>query len=111
MPRTELPHSVLVGAHRRIEAGEPWIRVARDLGIAKDTLKRVLIRAGLYDCDEEKFAADIRPKERRPSKSSKSADVWSRSCLKCGENKPRPRGLFLCDQCRSRQSSSMMEDW
>lgn len=64
-------------------------RMAREIGCDVTTLKRLLVRKGLLETETAKYLPARRVQ-----------DLWTRPCMVCRDDQPRPRGLYLCDRCR-----------
>lgn len=84
------------------EQDKEWLRqnhahfsystLAKRFGCHTDTLKRILVREGLQDFTGAKYAL--------PANSHTL--MWNRPCMACGDDKPRPKGLYFCDSCRDK---------
>ena len=64
--------------------------MAEKIGVCVDTLKRILVRQGLQDFDGAKYQL----------KRDTDILMWSRPCLDCCDETPRPKMWFYCRECR-----------
>ena len=66
--------------------------MAKQLSVCTDTLKRILVREGLAEFEGAKYAC--KPGHKNFSSS------WQKPCLKCRDDSPRPKGQFICNDCK-----------
>jgi hypothetical protein len=66
---------------------------ADGLDLCEDTIRRYAVKLGLI----EPVGAKYIPRTK--------IDKWTRPCMRCGNDEPRPKGLYLCDSCRERAKS------
>jgi hypothetical protein len=78
----------------RLLAHRSFPAIAVAVGCDVTTLKRYLVREGLIETETAKYLPAIK------------VAVWTRPCICCGDQKPRPKNLYMCDACRA-QSSGM----
>lgn len=76
--------------------------MAKDFGCCTDTLKRMLVREGLAEFDGAKYAVS-------PASKAEVA-MWSRACLRCKDDKPRPKWQYICDRCKGNVDVSGLPD-
>jgi|AACY02.1.fsa_nt_gi IS30 family transposase len=76
-----------------VENGEHYTSMATSLGVCVDTLKRILQREGLAEFEGAKYAVSM-------TRSNKK-NVWVRPCMKCKDDRPRPKWQYFCDKCRA----------
>jgi len=84
----------------------PYTEMSRHLGVCVDTVKRILQREGLKDFDGAKYVV--------ARTSDNYINMWTRSCMKCGDDKPRPKWQYICNKCKelnSQHSGALGEDW
>lgn len=90
MPRRSLTREQIdwvVANHQRMKL----VDLARHTGFCTDTLRRVLVREGAASFNGAKYAIS------RSSQSTK----WTRPCLRCRDDAPRPRNQYLCSACHN----------
>jgi hypothetical protein len=75
--------------------------LAAQYGVCVDTLRRAMARQGLLNLD-------ALPAKYIPS-SSYSTPLWNRPCSGCGDTNPRPKWVFYCDNCHSRQARGALD--
>lgn len=73
--------------------GTPFKEMAKRLGMCVDTVKRMMMRHGIAEFEAAKYVAISTPEPQ-----------WSRPCMSCGDDTPRPKNLYLCPRCRERAS-------
>lgn len=90
MPRTtelsEEQTDYLIDNHEEL----PFTVLAKHIGVCVDTLKRILVRLELREFPGAKYA---------PTRKS-IVQTWTRPCMDCGDERPRPKGHFFCGECR-----------
>lgn len=69
-----------------------YAEMARRFGVCSDTLKRILVREGIAEFEGAKYVP------RREVK------LWTRPCINCKDTTPRPKNLYLCEECRLKAS-------
>ncbi len=69
---------------------QSYTAMANRIGCCTDTLKRILVRMKLRDFDGAKYQV------RRDAETQ----LWSRPCLSCGADEPRPKNHYFCPACR-----------
>tara|TARA_E500000075_G_C6997655_1_gene328595 strand:- start:3005 stop:3316 length:312 start_codon:yes stop_codon:yes gene_type:complete len=67
--------------------------MAERIGVCVDTLKRILVRVGLQEFDGAKYQL----------KRDTDTLMWSRPCLDCLDETPRPKMWFYCRSCRKKR--------
>ena len=67
--------------------------MADKIGVCVDTLKRMLVREGLQEFDGAKYQL----------KRDTDIKMWSRPCLDCLDETPRPKMWFYCRECRKKR--------
>ena len=90
MPRKILITQPQIDWLKRQYGTRPLTHIARDIGCCSDTLKRILMREGLAEFEGAKF---IPRKDHAPS-------LWRRPCMRCKDDTPRAKNLYLGDRCR-----------
>jgi hypothetical protein len=86
---------------KRYHNHHSFVEMAKRLRCDVVTVKRILVKLGLRDFENPKFYARRRLEE------------WSRPCLRCRDDTPRPKNQYVCDRCHDRDdmsSSSMADD-
>lgn len=68
----------------------PYPVQARRCNVCLDTLKRILVRLDLADFPGAKYQVSRRAIVR----------TWTRPCMLCGNTKPRPVNVYVCDSCK-----------
>lgn len=83
---------------------KPYTEMAVKMNVCVDTLKRILQREGLAEFDAAKYAV---------SPSFDEVQTWSRPCMRCRDDSPRPKWQYICDKCteRNEQYSGVDEEW
>jgi len=71
----------------------PYKDMAKRLNMCVDTVKRTMVRHGIAEFEAAKYIAVVEPEP-----------LWSRPCMSCGDETPRPRNLYMCPRCRERAS-------
>lgn len=66
--------------------------MAKRIGVCTDTLKRILVREGIAEFEGAKYTA------------RRKIEMWSRPCINCKDATPRPKNLYLCEDCRTQAS-------
>jgi hypothetical protein len=74
-----------------VASGTPLTVMARHVGCCTDTLKRILMRHGLAFFDGAKYAVAV----------SSTYKMWTRPCLYCKDDSPRPKNQYICDKCHT----------
>lgn len=64
--------------------------MADHMGVCADTLKRLMISHGFASFASERY---------RPARG-KTYKMWTRPCMICKTNKPRPHGKYICTKCK-----------
>ena len=72
-----------------VDAGHTYKRMAADVGVCVDTLKRILHRHGIVEFEGAKYATSVED----------LVVMWERPCNVCGNTTPRPKNQFRCDHC------------
>ena len=62
--------------------------IAARLQVCSDTARRILVRLGIRNYPGAKYVPTAPPQ------------TWRKPCLRCGDIEERPKGLFLCNDCR-----------
>ena len=80
-----------------------WLRKNKDkltdqelaihIGCCVDTLRRILMREGLAHYEAAKYVVA----------ESFRQEKWTRPCVVCDSDKPRPKWQYVCDRCKKRQ--------
>ncbi len=84
----------------------PYTEMARHLGVCVDTVKRILQRESLKDFDGAKYVVAL--------SSENFVKMWNRPCMKCKDDKTRPKWQYICNKCKehnAQHSSSLGDDW
>jgi len=90
--RRRLDESELKAVRLMLDLKYSYRQMAEQLGVCTDTLKRILVREGLAEFEGAKYAC--KPEHKNFSKT------WKRPCLKCRDDSPRPKGQFICSECK-----------
>lgn len=67
-------------------------QIAVRLGVCVDTAKRILMRLELQYFPGAKY-------QTRPSVKG-----WTRPCITCSDEQPRPKNQYKCDECNNREA-------
>lgn len=89
-----------------LDDGYTYKEMASYMDVCTDTLKRILVREGLAEFDGAKYAIS-------PTHKSQ-VETWTRPCMKCKTEEPRPKWQYICDKCKAvneRYSSGLGDDW
>lgn len=84
----------------------PYTEMARRLGVCVDTVKRILQREGLKDFDGAKYVVAL--------SSENNVVMWRRPCMKCKDDKPRPKWQYICNKCKelnAQHSGALGDEW
>lgn len=68
----------------------PYPEQAKVIGCCVDTLKRILVRLNLQTFEGAKY---------HPSRNF-GEKVWTRPCMNCKDDTPRPKNWYFCTSCR-----------
>jgi len=90
--RRRLDESELNAVKLMLELNYSYRDMAKEMGVCTDTLKRILVREGLAEFEGAKYAC--KPEHKNFSQT------WKRPCLKCKDDSPRPKGQFICSECK-----------
>lgn len=74
--------------------------MSKAFGVCTDTLKRMLVREGLAEFDGAKYAVSPKP----------DWEMWERPCMRCKDDKPRPKWQYICDRCKRNTNSTGVSD-
>jgi len=66
--------------------------LANHVGVCVDTVKRILVAKGIANLHSEKHVASRRSQVVK----------WSRPCMICKSNLPRPKNKFICTPCKNK---------
>lgn len=66
-------------------------KMASHIGTCVDTMKRTLVRYDIAHFEAEKFAV---------SKPVRPHPTWTRPCMVCKDETPRPKGKYICNSCK-----------
>lgn len=71
-----------------LESGHSYEQIARKLGCCADTVKRIMSKLEIVSFDSAKFAFPP------------TTILWTKPCLRCKSDAPRPKNKYYCDRCR-----------
>lgn len=80
------------------KSGLSYAEMAAHIGCCEDTLKRILVRNDIATFSSEKYNA-----------TAIVIKTWTRPCNRCGDDTPRPRFQFTCDDCHA--ATNLNPDW
>jgi IS30 family transposase len=89
-----------------LDDDRPYTEMAQHLNVCVDTLKRILHREGLFEFEGAKYA--VSPSNRL------NQETWCRPCLKCKDDSPRPKWVYVCAKCKLANDnlySGVDDDW
>jgi len=72
-----------------VQRGLPYSKMATVIGCCTDTLKRILHRHGIVEFEGAKYQ----------SRTIDKPVQWTRPCMRCGDDTPRPKWQYFCDRC------------
>lgn len=76
-------------------------RMAAEVGVCVDTLKRILMREELVFFEGAKYVPN----------PHKRYHHWRRPCMRCGATDPRPKGQYICDDCKDPGAEALPDSW
>lgn len=88
-----------------------WLRLAHEtrvhptlmalhLQLHVDTVKRLLDRHGIMTALSSKHITG----------DSAMFELWTRPCIRCKADTPRPKNQYICDKCKRTSESSGLPD-
>lgn len=88
---------------RAIDNGDTYTSMSAYLSVCVDTLKRILQREGLAEFEGAKYVVSL-ARTNKPN-------VWSRPCISCKDDSPRPKWQYFCNKCRAKMDSGACEEY
>jgi IS30 family transposase len=67
-----------------------YTKMAEELGVCVDTLKRILVRHNIAHFESAKYAQSQRS----------TVKTWNRPCMNCGCTRTRPKWKYICSPCK-----------
>lgn len=85
------PHD-LAYLKRAVSQRVTYAEMAKVIGVHVDTCKRILHKSGIVEFNAAKYISTT---------PLHQPQTWTRPCMTCGCQRPRPRMQYRCDRCHA----------